>query len=303
MVGDVLHAMADEPATRGAGRSRVTTLRLRGAGCGGSKPAAQDGAKDGADESSTAETGFKWVDDKITKFYSIDKEELGSGSFGVVKKCRKKSNGKEYAVKMIDKAKVDVLDDLQREVKVMSQLEHPNIVRLYEVYDEPKQMCLVLEMVEGGELFDRVAEATFFSEKDAARTIAQLCDALAYMHARDIVHRDLKPDNILLSSAALDAPIKITDFGFARTMAGSEIMKTACGTPEYVAPEVLRNEGYTSGAVDMWSTGVILYVLLCGFPPFDDPDLPVLFEKIMGGEVEFPSPWWDDISDGAKVKL
>ena len=86
-------------------------------------------------------------------------------------------------------------------------------------------------------------------------------------------------------------------------MAGSEIMKTACGTPEYVAPEVLRNEGYTSGAVDMWSTGVILYVLLCGFPPFDDPDLPVLFEKIMGGEVEFPSPWWDDISDGAKVKL
>jgi serine/threonine protein kinase len=130
--------------------------------------------------------------------------------------------------------------------------------------------------------------------------IYTLCDALEYLHEKDIVHRDLKPENILLESTAPDAKIKIADFGLARMMKKNDVMKTACGTPGYVAPEVLQNKGYDSGAVDMWSTGVILYILLCGFPPFYEEELPALFDQILKGRYEFPSPWWDNISAGAK---
>jgi len=115
------------------------------------------------------------------------------------------------------------------------------------------------------------------------------------------VHRDLKPENILYASTADDAPIKVADFGLARVVSGKEMMKTACGTPGYVAPEVLKNKGYDSGAVDMWSTGVILYILLCGFPPFYEEELPALFEQILHARYDFPSPWWDNISKEAKA--
>jgi len=128
----------------------------------------------------------------------------------------------------------------------------------------------------------------------------QLCDALAYMHEKGVVHRDLKPENILLESKAPDAPIKVADFGLARMVSTNDMMKTACGTPGYVAPEVLQNKGYSSGAVDVWSSGVILYILLCGFPPFYEEELPALFDQILKGRYDFPSPWWDNVSEDAK---
>ena len=118
--------------------------------------------------------------------------------------------------------------------------------------------------------------------------------------ASQVVHRDLKPENILYANDRDDAPIKVADFGLARVVSGKEMMKTACGTPGYVAPEVLKNKGYDSGAVDMWSTGVILYILLCGFPPFYEEELPALFEQILHARYDFPSPWWDQISAEAK---
>jgi len=161
-------------------------------------------------------------------------------------------------------------------------------------------MNLVMELVTGGELFDRIVEKQMYTEKEAATTIATLCDALNRLHALKIVHRDLKPENLLYSSNAEDAPIKIADFGLARIMSGGDMMKTACGTPGYVAPEILQNKGYDSPAVDMWSTGVILYILLCGFPPFYEEELPALFDSIIKGRYDFPSPWWDNVSAGAK---
>merc|ERR1719487_1507833 len=159
---------------------------------------------------------------------------------------------------------------------------------------------LVMELVTGGELFDRIVAKGSYTEKDAAGVIMQLCDALKYMHEKKIVHRDLKPENILYSTTDEDSPIKVADFGLARVISNKEMMKTACGTPGYVAPEVLKNKGYDSGAVDMWSTGVILYILLCGFPPFYEEELPALFEQILHARYDFPSPWWDNISKDAK---
>merc|ERR1719197_2418107 len=161
-------------------------------------------------------------------------------------------------------------------------------------------MNLVMELVTGGELFDDIVKKGNYTEKKAADTMKTLCEALTYLHAQNIVHRDLKPENILLKDGSENSPIKIADFGLARMMKKGDMMKTACGTPGYVAPEVLQNKGYDSGAVDVWSAGVVLYILLCGFPPFYEEELPALFDQILKGRYDFPSPWWDEISDGAK---
>jgi serine/threonine protein kinase len=245
---------------------------------------------------------------QIEKKYVIDKKELGSGNFAVVKRATLKPGAKdvpagmrsECAVKIIDKAKVEDMNDIQREIEVMEQLKHDNVIKLFEIFDEPKKMMLVMELVTGGELFDRIVSKGSYTEADAAGVLLQLCDALNYMHEKKIVHRDLKPENILYSTADEDSPIKVADFGLARVISNKEMMKTACGTPGYVAPEVLKNKGYDSGAVDMWSTGVILYILLCGFPPFYEEELPALFEQILHARYDFPSPWWDNVSPEAK---
>ena len=138
------------------------------------------------------------------------------------------------------------------------------------------------------------------TEREAANTIYTLCSALDHLHKLNIVHRDLKPENLLYDTPDDDAKIKVADFGLARMVSGTDMMKTACGTPGYVAPEILQNKGYDSPAVDLWSTGVILYILLCGFPPFYEEELPALFDSIMHARYDFPSPWWDPTSDGAK---
>jgi len=244
---------------------------------------------------------------EVKKRYDIG-DTLGSGNFAVVKKATKKGSDeqqipKEVAIKIIDKAKVEDMNDITREIEIMSMIDHPNVIKLYEIYDEPKKMHLVMELVTGGELFDRIVARGSYSEADAAIVMKTLCDALRYLHTRKpqaVVHRDLKPENILYSSPNADAQIKVADFGLARVVSNKDLMKTACGTPGYVAPEVLKNQGYDSGAVDMWSAGVILYILLCGFPPFYEEELPALFDQILHARYDFPSPWWDQISAEGK---
>jgi len=238
--------------------------------------------------------------------YTVATEQLGSGNFAVVKKATKTAKNtnaavpQEVAIKFIDKSKVEDMNDIQREIEIMQMIEHPNVIKLYEIYDEPKKMNLVMELVTGGELFDRIVSKGNYCEKDASNVIATLCGALDYLHAKKVVHRDLKPENILYASTAEDADIKVADFGLARVVSGKDMMKTACGTPGYVAPEILKNKGYDSGAVDLWSVGVILYILLCGFPPFYEEELPALFDQILHARYDFPSPWWDNISKEAK---
>jgi len=159
-------------------------------------------------------------------------------------------------------------------------------------------LYLVLELMTGGELFDRIVEKEHYSEMEASETIRPIVDAIRYCHSMGIIHRDLKPENLLYGSRDESAIIKISDFGLARFLQG-ELATTACGTPGYVAPEILNAKGYGK-EVDYWSIGIILYILLCGFPPFYEENNAELFAKIKEGKFEFPSPYWDDISDSAK---
>jgi len=147
-------------------------------------------------------------------------------------------------------------------------------------------------------LFDRIVGKGSYKEKDAAFLIKQLVESLAYLHAKDIVHRDLKPENLLLKSKDDDTVIKLADFGLSKIVGQEVMMQTACGTPGYVAPEVLKATGYGK-EVDMWSVGVITYILLCGFPPFYQDNIPLLFESIMTADYDYPAEYWDHISDSA----
>ncbi|KAM9524107.1 calcium/calmodulin-dependent protein kinase type 1-like isoform 2-T3 [Salvelinus alpinus] len=156
-----------------------------------------------------------------------------------------------------------------------------------------------MQLVSGGELFDRIVEKGFYTEKDASKLIQQILDAVKYLHDMGIVHRDLKPENLLYYSMEEDSKIMISDFGLSKIEGSGSVMSTACGTPGYVAPEVLAQKPY-SKAVDCWSIGVIAYILLCGYPPFYDENDAKLFEQILKAEYEFDSPYWDDISDSAK---
>jgi len=244
---------------------------------------------------------FKKDKDGLKQKYTMGKQ-LGSGNFATVFKATKKEDQQIVAVKVIDKSKVEDMGDIEREVEIMNTMDHPNIIKLFEIFDEKKKMNLVMELVEGGELFDAIVDKGQFNTKEAAGCMAQLCSALDYCHKLKIVHRDLKPENLLVAEKkyTADSHIKVADFGLARVVSDKDMMKTACGTPGYVAPEVLKNKGYDSGAVDLWSAGVILYILLCGFPPFYEEEMPALFDQIMKARYDFPSPWWDDIPEDAK---
>ncbi|MPC26581.1 Calcium/calmodulin-dependent protein kinase type 1 [Portunus trituberculatus] len=180
----------------------------------------------------------------------------------------------------------------------LCRLRHPNIVQLMDTYEDAEHVYLVIELVTGGELFDRIVEKGSYTEKDAADLIRQVLEAVDYMHEQGVVHRDLKPENLLYFSQDEDSKIMISDFGLSK-MEDSGIMATACGTPGYVAPEVLAQKPYGK-AVDVWSIGVIAYILLCGYPPFYDENDANLFAQILKGEFEFDSPYWDEISDSAK---
>ncbi|XP_066582377.1 calcium/calmodulin-dependent protein kinase type 1 isoform X2 [Prorops nasuta] len=230
----------------------------------------------------------------------ILKELLGTGAFSEVRLAESKEKpGQMFAVKIIDKKALKGKEDsLENEIKVLRRLTHPNIVQLLETFEDKHKVYLVMELVTGGELFDRIVEKGSYTEKDASDLIRQVLEAVDYMHEQGVVHRDLKPENLLYYSPDEDSKIMISDFGLSK-MEDSGIMATACGTPGYVAPEVLAQKPYGK-AVDVWSIGVISYILLCGYPPFYDENDANLFAQILKGEFEFDSPYWDDISDSAK---
>ncbi|XP_019875201.2 calcium/calmodulin-dependent protein kinase type 1 isoform X1 [Aethina tumida] len=228
------------------------------------------------------------------------KELLGTGAFSEVRLAVRKENpGLMYAVKIIDKKALKGKEDsLENEIKVLRRLKHPNIVQLLETFEDKSKVYLIMELVTGGELFDRIVEKGSYTEKDAADLIRQVLEAVDYMHEQGVVHRDLKPENLLYFNPDEDSKIMISDFGLSK-MEDSGVMATACGTPGYVAPEVLAQKPYGK-AVDVWSIGVISYILLCGYPPFYDENDANLFAQILKGEFEFDSPYWDEISDSAK---
>eukprot|EP00281_Chroomonas_sp_CCMP1168_P026737 CAMPEP_0206254450 /NCGR_PEP_ID=MMETSP0047_2-20121206/23697_1 /ASSEMBLY_ACC=CAM_ASM_000192 /TAXON_ID=195065 /ORGANISM="Chroomonas mesostigmatica_cf, Strain CCMP1168" /LENGTH=490 /DNA_ID=CAMNT_0053680737 /DNA_START=107 /DNA_END=1576 /DNA_ORIENTATION=- len=244
----------------------------------------------------------------VHKGYEIGKT-IGKGSFATVKEGVHKESGRHVAIKIVDK-KDAVFDaeSLEQEIATMKKVSHPNCVQLHEVYDEPSKTYLILDLITGGTVMDRIIAIDHFSEKDAAAVTADVLNAIHYLHSIGITHRDLKPENLLYASNDPKSrhynTIKVADFGLAKFVTETSMMKTTCGTPGYVAPEVLDPYlPYTNGygpEVDLWSLGVVLYIMLCGFPPFYDDSTAVLFKQIRKGEYAFPSPYWDEVSDSAK---
>ncbi|KAI1715702.1 protein kinase domain-containing protein [Ditylenchus destructor] len=228
------------------------------------------------------------------------KDVLGTGAFSKVflAECRF-DPGTMVAIKCIDKKALKGKEEsLENEIKVLRKLRHKNIVQLFDTFDEKNYVYLVMELVTGGELFDRIVAKGSYTERDASNLIRQVLQAVFFMHENGVVHRDLKPENLLYYNQDEESKIMISDFGLSKTEE-SGVMATACGTPGYVAPEVLQQRPYGK-AVDVWSIGVIAYILLCGYPPFYDENDANLFAQIIKGEYEFDSPYWDEISDSAK---
>eukprot|EP01102_Stenamoeba_stenopodia_P005408 TRINITY_DN1603_c0_g2_i2.p1 TRINITY_DN1603_c0_g2~~TRINITY_DN1603_c0_g2_i2.p1 ORF type:complete len:896 (-),score=157.89 TRINITY_DN1603_c0_g2_i2:169-2856(-) len=234
----------------------------------------------------------------VRKVYDL-KQELGRGTFSVVRLGIHKKTGKKYAVKIINKktATASVRNMLDTEIRILEKVRHPNIIGLESIFEVKTHLFLVMEYVEGGELFDRIVEKGSFSEVDAATTITQILSAVKYLHDNGIVHRDLKPENVLCATKD-GLEVKIADFGLSKIMR-NEKLQTCCGTPNYAAPELLACEGYGE-TVDMWSVGVMLYVLLSGCLPFFGDTHNELFKRIMEGTFYFPTAQWGHISDAAK---
>ncbi|XP_074861208.1 calcium/calmodulin-dependent protein kinase type 1 [Carettochelys insculpta] len=234
----------------------------------------------------------------IREIYEF-RETLGTGAFSEVVLAEERSSRKLVAIKCIAKKALQSKSSLENEIAVLHKIKHPNIVALDDIYESGGHLYLIMELVSGGELFDRIVEKGFYTERDASQLVRQILDAVRYLHERGIVHRDLKPENLLYYSLDPDSKIMISDFGLSKIEGCGSVMSTACGTPGYVAPEVLAQKPY-SKAVDCWSIGVIAYILLCGYPPFYDESDAKLFEQILQAEYEFDSPYWDDISESAK---
>ncbi|XP_037394647.1 calcium/calmodulin-dependent protein kinase type II subunit gamma isoform X32 [Pygocentrus nattereri] len=229
-------------------------------------------------------------------------EELGKGAFSVVRRCVKKSTGQEYAAKIINTKKLSARDHqkLEREARICRLLKHPNIVRLHDSISEEGFHYLVFDLVTGGELFEDIVAREYYSEADASHCINQILESISHIHQHDIVHRDLKPENLLLASKMKGAAVKLADFGLAIEVQGDQQAWFGfAGTPGYLSPEVLRKDPYGK-PVDIWACGVILYILLVGYPPFWDEDQHKLYQQIKAGAYDFPSPEWDTVTPEAK---
>ncbi|XP_034044273.1 serine/threonine-protein kinase DCLK2 isoform X2 [Thalassophryne amazonica] len=236
----------------------------------------------------------------ISDKYKVGKV-IGDGNFAVVKECVERSTGKEFALKIINKTKCSGKEHLiENEVSVLRKVKHPNIIMLIEEVDTPTELYLVMELVKGGDLFDAITSSAKYTESNAGVMVHDLAAALGYLHNMDIVHRDIKPENLLVFEHPDGTKaLKLGDFGLATVVGGP--LYTVCGTPTYVAPEIIVQSGYGL-KVDIWAAGVITYILLCGFPPFrsDSNHQEDLFDQILLGQLDFASPYWDAISDSAK---
>uniref|UniRef100_A0A4W3IG07 calcium/calmodulin-dependent protein kinase n=1 Tax=Callorhinchus milii TaxID=7868 RepID=A0A4W3IG07_CALMI len=226
----------------------------------------------------------------------------GAGAFSVVRRCMKISTGQEYAAKIINTKKLSARDHqkLEREARICRLLKHPNIVRLHDSISEEGCHYLVFDLVTGGELFEDIVAREYYSEADASHCIQQILEAVLHCHQMGVVHRDLKPENLLLASKMKGAAVKLADFGLAIEVQGDQQAWFGfAGTPGYLSPEVLRKDPYGK-PVDMWACGVILYILLVGYPPFWDEDQHRLYQQIKAGAYDFPSPEWDTVTPEAK---
>lgn len=234
------------------------------------------------------------------QLYKLGKQ-LGEGAFSQVKEGSHRQSGESFAIKIVTKSKLSKEDEvaLKDEILVLEELKHKHIIRLYDVFEEPQYYYLVTEKMMGGELFDRIVQKSYYNEKEARDVCAILFDAMKYCHDHKVAHRDLKPENLLLASESDDSNIKIADFGFAKKVKEPNSLTTQCGTPGYVAPEILEGKAYDTQA-DMWSLGVIVYILLGGYPPFIEQNQRELFRKIRKGQYEFHEEYWGQVSDDAK---
>jgi len=239
---------------------------------------------------------------QFSEVYKVIKE-IGSGSYGKVYKVQNKTTGDTRACKQLTKGRIANTEKFKLEIDLMIQMDHPNIIKLYEVFEDNRYIYLIMEECTGGELFDkiitRIQNKNLFSEKEAAGIFQQMMGAICYCHAQGICHRDLKPENLLLLNSKDDSPLKVIDFGLSKIFkADDHKMTTKVGTAYYVSPEVLS--GDYDEKCDVWSSGVILYILLCGDPPFNGANDNEIYRKISARKFTFPSPAWDKISADAK---
>ena len=232
----------------------------------------------------------------ITKEYTFGKV-IGTGSYGQVRLAVHRLTKQVRAVKIIQKAKVNI-NALLNEINILSKLSHPNIMQIFEVFDDNTNVYIVSEYCKGGELFDIISKKGSFTEKDACVIMKQLMSAICYSHQNNIVHRDLKPENILMDNDTDDLTIKLIDWGCAQTIKSAKQSKQADGTAYYIAPEVLKGE--YNEKCDIWACGVIFYILLCGYPPFNGETDDEIYEAVLSGKFQFPEEDWDQVSQEAK---
>ncbi|PWY98691.1 Pkinase-domain-containing protein [Testicularia cyperi] len=237
----------------------------------------------------------------LSKKYEVLPQVLGQGSFAVVKAVIERATGEQRALKII--AKKPLKDNsekmLKEEITILGKVEHPNIIKMWDLYETREGVFIVTDLCKGGELFDRLVQKVHYNELDARHIMKQILEGVAYLHEHDIIHRDLKPENILLRDKTDPSGIVISDFGLSRFIPDEGLLMTACGSPQYVSPEVLLGKGYNA-AVDIWSCGVIAYALLGGYTPFYGEDQPSLFRQIIQMQVEFEPQYWSEVSDTAK---
>mmetsp|Transcript_27465 Transcript_27465/g.56307 ORF Transcript_27465/g.56307 Transcript_27465/m.56307 type:complete len:603 (+) Transcript_27465:181-1989(+) len=243
----------------------------------------------------------------VKKDYCIERVELGKGKFGSVRLATHRKTGQTAAIKIMQKRDKDEkeLRLMLREIEIMKNVQHPNCIEFYGMYESRNHLYIVMELVTGGQLLDRIIEKDHYSETEAARVFTQMISAIDYLHSVGIVHRDLKPENILYANAKPDSPIKIVDFGLGKLVELRELesgrirLWSRCGSPNYVAPEILLRKGYGMEC-DVWSAGVILFISLSGAPPFDQASVEKKFQHIKKASFGFPEPQWSGISDTVK---
>ncbi|KAH7678848.1 Non-specific serine/threonine protein kinase protein [Dioscorea alata] len=228
---------------------------------------------------------------------------LGEGNFAKVKFARNVETGVNVAIKILDKEKLlrhKMIDQIKREISTMKLIKHPNVIRMHEVMASKTKIYIVLEFVTGGELFDKIAQKGRLKEDEARNYFQQLINAVDYCHSRGVFHRDLKPENLLLDDGGI---LKVSDFGLSalpQQVREDGLLHTTCGTPNYVAPEVIHNKGYDGAKADLWSCGVILFVLMAGYLPFEDSNLMSLYNKIF--KADFSCPSWFSSSAKKLIK-
>lgn len=239
--------------------------------------------------------------ENLSDYYTMTNEVLGAGYFAEVRVGIDKETGERVAIKVVDKKKVEREETLNNEIEILSAVDHDNIVRMYAIFDTPENLLIVMELMEGGELYEEIIQRSTFTEQEAAVILKQLLSALKYLHAKGIVHRDLKLENLLLKNKG-ELTIKLADFGLSRLFKAGSEMHTACGTPFYVAPDILlaTDESGYGPNVDMWAVGVLLYILLSGRLPFSGDTDEELFRNIMDGTLVWKKPQFDEVSAEAK---